>query len=92
MKKIKDEWNNRDTFSKILLILELLLSITVFIFALLDVLNIIDKDLGFYYLPCMSLFMIIQGIDNLKKDKMVAIISFISGIFILFIVLLGALL
>ena len=86
LKKIKDEWNSRDTFSKILLVVSLILSITVFILAFIDLFNIVDKDLGYYYLPCMALFIIIQGIENLKKDKLLAMISFGAGIFILLIV------
>ena len=91
MKRIIKEWKSRDTFSKVLLVVSLLLSILVFILAFIDLFNIVDSDLGYIYLPCMALFIIIQGVENLKRDKLLAMLSFGTGVFILLIVLIGIL-
>lgn len=87
--KLKD-WNKKATFSKILTILGLIISITVIVLALMQIFNVWDKAINVFE-PLLGVLMLIQAIENWKTNRstayfslFVAIFMFIVSIIILF--------
>ena len=88
MNKIKKEWNSRSVYSKILLILSFIVSIVILVICILSLFNVVENA-GSIYVPLLSCLMIIQGLDNIKRDKISSIISFSVGMLILLIYLIS---
>ena len=89
--KLKKIWKERSLFYKILLILGLVISISIIILAILQLLGIYDEAINIFE-PLLGVLMIIQAIENFKINKKLAVYSILVAIFIFlvfFVILLG---
>lgn len=78
----KEECKNRTKNEKILFITRLILSITVIIFALLQLLKVWEKAI-YVSTPLMGVVLLIQSIQEWKSSRGVAIFGLICSLFIL---------
>ncbi len=79
---ILKEWGKKTLLSKILTIIGYIISITVIILAILQIFNIWEKAM-YVYIPLGGILMLIQAIENWKKNKSVAYISLFTAIFMI---------
>lgn len=74
-------WNNKTGKDKILFIVRLFSSILVIMFALLQLLKIWDKAI-YVAAPLVGIVLLVQGIQEFKNNRSVAIFSFGCSMFI----------
>ena len=87
MNKIKKEWLHKTILERILLILSFIISIIILVLSFLNLFNVIDNVTN-YYIILIATLMIIQGINNIKRDKISCIVYFTIGLFILTLLLI----
>jgi hypothetical protein len=85
-----NDWKEKNTLSKIITIIGLLLTISIVILALLQIFNVWDKA-GNAVQPLLGVFILLYAIENWKTNRIVAlvllfvaIIIFVSAIQVLF--------
>ncbi len=76
-----NNWNKMTVKDKILTIIRLVTSILVIVFALLQLLKIWDKAI-YVAAPLVGVVLLIQGIQEFKDNRSVAIFSFGCSLFI----------
>ncbi len=76
------EWNKKTLFEKVISIVGVIISITIIILAFLQIFNVWRNSI-YVYEPLLGILMLIQAVQNWKKNKTVAYISLFASIFIL---------
>ena len=74
-------WNKMTGKDKVLTIIRLITSILVIVFALLQLLKIWDKAI-YVAAPLVGVVLLVQGIQEFKDNRSVALVSFGCSIFI----------
>lgn len=81
MSTIKERWNQRTLFEKIIWITGMVCSITIITLALLALFDI-WPNAGYAYMPLCVVLMLIQAYENRKKSKAVLFTSLGTALFI----------
>jgi len=83
MKTILNNWNQYNKIEKCSIIVQIIVSIFVIVYAILFIANVVDNnyvaEIG------MGIAMITQGIREWRKNKVLAIFSFVVALFIAFV-------
>lgn len=87
MTKNKDIKNGKQTYEKVLFIVGCICSISIIILASMQLLGIWEKAINVFE-PLVVVLMLIQTIQNWKKNRPVAIVSLCAGIFIFIVAVL----
>lgn len=74
-------WSEKQRNEKIMFALRLLCSISIIVLAVMQILDIWNKAI-YIFEPLLGVLMLIQTIENWKKNRKVAIISLLAAIFI----------
>lgn len=83
-KKMREVWSKKQRSEKILSILGLICSLSIIILAALQILDIWNTAIDVFE-PLLGVLMVIQTIENWKKNRKVALIYLCAAIFIFFI-------
>ena len=81
MGKIRDIWSQKQTYEKVLSVMGIICSIIIIILACMQILGIWKTAINVFE-PLLGMLMLIQAIQNWKKNKVVAIFSLCVAIFI----------
>ena len=81
MNKIKEQWQQRTPFEKILWVVGMVCSVSVVVLALLALFNV-WPNAGYAYMPLCVVMMLIQAFENRKKSKVVLFTSLGTAFFI----------
>lgn len=79
-------WKEKTTFGKALSVIGFIIALAIIVLALLDLFNVYDTIV--IYESLLAVLMILQAIEQFKKDKKTAIVSIVAAILIGTIVLL----
>lgn len=83
-KRIIRTWRERPLYVKIAMIIGMIASIGVIVFAVLGLTGVM-KDAANIYMPLMAVTMLAQGIREWKTSIVVAIPSFAAAVFIVIV-------
>lgn len=81
MEKIRNVWSEKQTYEKVLFVMNMICSISIIILACMQILDI-WRAAVIVYEPLLGVLMLIQAIQNWKKNKVLAIFSLCAAIFI----------
>ncbi|WP_322545875.1 MULTISPECIES: DUF3953 domain-containing protein [Clostridium] len=81
MENIRNIWNQKQTNEKVLSVLGIICSISIIILACMQILVIWKTAINVFE-PLLGVLILIQAIQNWKKNKVVAIFSLCAAIFI----------
>ena len=73
-------WNEKDNLQKTFSVIGILLSITVMVFAILEITDVYENDL---YMLFLGLLMLSQSVVFIKKSKRNFILYVVVGLFII---------
>ena len=83
MKTILNNWNQYNKIEKCSIIVQIIVSVFVIVYAILFIADVVDNnyaaEIG------MGIAMITQGIREWRKNKVLAIFSFVVALFIAFV-------
>ena len=82
MENFRNIWNQKQTDEKVLSIIGIICSMSILILACMQILGIWKNTLNVFE-PLLGVLMLIQAIQNWKKNKVVAIFSLCASILIL---------
>lgn len=75
------KWKELSTGYRILLIVKIVLSIVIIVWAILSLFEIWD-DSEYLYVPSMGMLMLIQTIEEWNKHRAIAVFSLCASLFI----------
>lgn len=81
MEKINRAWCEMRIYEKISFILGSICSVSVIVLASLQLLGIWEKSINIFE-PLLGVLMVTQGVLQWKKNKIVAVFSFCTAVFI----------
>ena len=81
MERIKSIWIQKSTSEKILSLFVSICSIIIIVLAFIQILGIWENSINVFE-PLLGVVILIQAIQNWKKNKIVAIFSLCASIFI----------
>lgn len=81
MGKVRDIWNQKQTYEKVLSVMGIICSISIIILVCMQILGIWKTAINVFE-PLLGVMILIQAIQNWKKNKAVAIFSLCVAIFI----------
>lgn len=81
MGKTRQIWNQKQTHEKVITVMGIACSISIIILAFMQVLGIWQNAINVFE-PLLGVLMVIQTIQNWKKNKAVAMISLCAAILI----------
>lgn len=81
MERIKSIWIQKSTSEKILSLFVSICSIIIIVLAFMQILGIWENSINVFE-PLLGVVILIQAIQNWKKNKIVAIFSLCASIFI----------
>lgn len=81
MENIKNIWKQKQTNEKVLSVLGIICSMSIIILACMQILGIWKTAINVFE-PLLGVLILIQAIQNWKKNKVVAIFSLCVAIFI----------
>lgn len=87
---IKDfsvNWEQKSLFMKILTIVGFIISIAIMILSFLQVFNVWDKAINIFE-PLLGVLMLIQTVENWKKNRTTAYFSLFVAIFIFIVAII----
>jgi len=82
MGKVRDIWSQKQTNDKVLSVISMICSISIIILACMQILGIWRTAINVFE-PLLGVLMLIQAIQNWKKNKDVAKVSLFAAILIL---------
>lgn len=82
MEKFKNIWNQKQTYEKVLSIIGIICSINILILGCMQILGVWKNAINVFE-PLLGGLMLIQAIQNWKKNKVVAIFSLCASILLL---------
>lgn len=82
MGKVRDIWSHKQTDEKVLSVISSICSISIIILACIQILGVWKTAVNVFE-PLLGVLMLIQAIQNWKKNKAVAIVSLCAAILIL---------
>ena len=82
MENFRNIWNQKQTDEKVLSIIGIICSMSILILACMQILGIWKNAINVFE-PLLGVLMLIQAIQNWKKNKVVAIFSLCASILIL---------
>lgn len=82
MGKVRDIWSQKQTDEKVLSVISSICSISIIILACMQILGVWKTAINVFE-PLLGVLMLIQAIQNWKKNKVVAIVSLCAAILIL---------
>ena len=82
MENFRNIWNQKQTDEKVLSIIGIICSMSILILACMQILGIWISAINVFE-PLLGVLMLIQAIQNWKKNKVVAIFSLCASILIL---------
>lgn len=81
MGKVRDIWNQKQTYEKVLSVMGIICAISIIILACMQILGIWKTAVNIFE-PLLGVLILIQAIQNWKKNKAVAIFSLCVAIFV----------
>lgn len=81
MRAIKEKWNEKQTEEKALHITVIICSISIIILACMQIFDIWENAI-YVFEPLVGILMLIQAIQNWKKNKVVSLVALGAAIFI----------
>ncbi|WP_238904769.1 DUF3953 domain-containing protein [Clostridium sp. YIM B02506] len=81
MGKTRQIWSQKQTHEKVITVMGIVCSISIIILAVMQILDIWENAINVFE-PLLGVLMVIQTIQNWKKNKEVAIFSLCVAIFI----------
>lgn len=81
MGKLKENWNNKLWYEKIIFVIGMVCSVGAIVLAILQLCNVWE-DSAYVYIPMMAVLMLVQAFDNRKKSRDLVILSLGVAVFI----------
>lgn len=81
MINIRENWNQKQTQEKVLYIMEIICSISIIILVSMQIFNIWENAI-YVFEPLLGILMLIQAIQNWKKNKVLSLVALGAAIFI----------
>lgn len=81
MGKLKDNWNKKLWYEKIVFVIGMVTAVSVILLALLQLFNVWENS-GYVYMPMSALLMLVQAFDNRKRSRKLMISSLCVAAFI----------
>ena len=81
MKQANTYWQQKTPFGKLLTVTGIACSVAVIVLALLQLLGV-WSDAVRVYMPLTALVMLIQAVENWKRNRTVAVINLCASIFV----------
>lgn len=78
---MENKTKNEKIFETVLLVTGILCAVGIFVFGALFLMGIMESGLNFAEI-LLGVLMLVQGVQNLKKSKLTAIVSFVAAAFI----------
>ncbi|MDV4150861.1 DUF3953 domain-containing protein [Clostridium sp. AL.422] len=78
---IKEVWSSKSTSKKVLSIISVICSIIIIVLACMQIFGIWENAINVFE-PLLGVVLLIQAIQNWKKNKVVAIVNLCAAIFI----------
>ena len=85
--KFRENWAQRTWYEKAAFVIGMPCAIAVIVLAVLQLVNVWE-DSVYLYTPLTALLMAVQGTENLRKSRKLAIFSYGVAVFLLFVFLL----
>lgn len=82
MGRVRDIWSQKQTNDKVLSVISMICSISIIILACMQILGVWKTAINVFE-PLLGVLMLIQAIQNWKKNKDVAKVSLFAAILIL---------
>ena len=68
MKKLKENWNQKLWYEKVIFIIGMMASVAVIVLALLQLFDVWE-DSAYVYMPMLAVLMLVQAFDNRKRSR-----------------------
>lgn len=81
MNRVKEAWNEKKPYEKVVSVLGIICSISVIVLAAMQLAGVWEKAINVYE-PLIGVLMLIQTIQFWNKDKKIALFSLCVAIFI----------
>ena len=86
---IKDAWSQESTGKKVLSIISVICSIIIIVLAGMQILGVWENAVNVFE-PLLGVVLLIQAIQNWKKNKVVATVNLCASIFIFLVSIFNA--
>lgn len=85
--KFRESWSQRTWYEKAAFVIGMPCAVAVIVLAMLQLVNVWENSV-YLYTPLSALLMAVQGTENLRKSRKLAIFSYGVAVFLLLVFLL----